>query len=155
MGPDAMILYFWMLTFKQLFSLYSIDPMDYRMPGSPVLHYLHLCSNFTLSLSLRGSLVPLHFLLLEGYHLHIWGCWYFSQKSWFQLVINPVWNFAWCTLLRSQISRVTIYNWCTPFPILNQSVWFLRRQGRWSSITISLRFISSIGLILFPILGIP
>ena len=31
-----------------------------------------------LSPSSRGSLVPLHFLPLEWYHLHFWGCWYFS-----------------------------------------------------------------------------
>ena len=31
------------------------------------------------SLSSRGSLVPLRFLQLERHHLHIWGCWYFSQ----------------------------------------------------------------------------
>ena len=41
-----------------------------------------------LSPSSKGSLVPLHFLPLGWYHLHIWGCWYFSQKSWFQLVIH-------------------------------------------------------------------
>ena len=35
----------------------------------------------------RGSSVPLHFLPLEWYHLHIWGCCYFSWQSWFQLVI--------------------------------------------------------------------
>ena len=29
--------------------------------------------------SSRGSLVPLRFLRLEWYHLHVWGCWYFSQ----------------------------------------------------------------------------
>ena len=52
MGPDAIILVFWMLTFKSPFSLSS--------PSS------------------RGSLVPPHFLPLEWY-LHIWGCWYFSQ----------------------------------------------------------------------------
>ena len=33
------------------------------------------------SLSSRGSLVPLLFLPLEWYHVHIWGCWYFSQQS--------------------------------------------------------------------------
>ena len=33
----------------------------------------------------RCSLVPLHFLPLECYHLHMWGCWSFSPKSWFQL----------------------------------------------------------------------
>ena len=49
--------------------------------------------------SSRGSLVPLHFLPLERYHLHIWGCWYFSWQSWFQLVIHSTWHFAWCTLI--------------------------------------------------------
>ena len=60
MGPDTTIFVFWMLSFKLAF--YS-----------------------PLSLSSRGSLVPLHFLPLMWYHLHIWGYWYFSQQSWFQL----------------------------------------------------------------------
>ena len=47
MGPDAMILVFWMLNFKPAFSFYS----------SP---------------SSRGSLAPLHFLPLEWYHLYTW-----------------------------------------------------------------------------------
>ena len=34
-----------------------------------------------LSLSSRGSLVTLHFLLLRWCHLHIWGYWYFSRQS--------------------------------------------------------------------------
>ena len=38
---------------------------------------------------------------LEWYHLHIWHCLYFSQQSWFQLLIHPAWHFAWCTLHRS------------------------------------------------------
>ena len=33
--------------------------------------------------SRQEALVPLCFLLLEWYHLHIWGCWYFSSQSWF------------------------------------------------------------------------
>ena len=73
MGPDAMILIFWMLSFKPGF--YS--------PLSP---------------SSRSSLVLLHFLPLEWYHLHIWGCWYFTRQSWFQLVSHPVWHVTWCTL---------------------------------------------------------
>ena len=73
MGLDAMILLFWMLSFKPAFSL---------------------CS-FTSS---RGSSVPLHFLPLEWYQLYISGCWYFSQLSWFQLVIHPAQHFTWCTL---------------------------------------------------------
>ena len=53
-------------------------------------------TEFTLSPSSRSSLVPLHFLPLEWYHLHIWGC-YFWQ-SWFQLVLYPAWHFSWHTL---------------------------------------------------------
>ena len=34
----------------------------------------------------------------EWYHLHIWGCWYFSQQSWFQPLIHPAWHFKWCAL---------------------------------------------------------
>ena len=54
-----------------------------------------------LSSSLRDSSVPLHFLPLEWYHLHVWGCGYFSQQAWFQLVIHPMQHFTWCTLNRS------------------------------------------------------
>ena len=48
--------------------------------------------------SSRGPLVPLCFLPLEWCHLHIWGCWYFSRQSWFQLVLHPAWHFAWFPL---------------------------------------------------------
>ena len=75
MGPGAMIFVFWMLSFKPPFSV----------------------SSFTLSI---GSLVPLHLLPLRWWYLHIWGYWYFSQQSWFQLVFHPAHHFAWCTLHR-------------------------------------------------------
>ena len=29
---------------------------------------------------------------------NIWGYWYFSQQSWFQLVLLPAQHFSWCTL---------------------------------------------------------
>ena len=32
---------------------------------------------------------------------HIWGYWYFSRQSWFQLVLLPAQHFSWCTLHRS------------------------------------------------------
>ena len=48
-----------------------------------------------LSLSSRGSSVSLRFLPLGWCHLHIWGYWYFSRESWFQLA---AWHFVWCTL---------------------------------------------------------
>ena len=31
-------------------------------------------------------------------HLHIWGYWYFSRQSWFQLLLHPVGHFASCAL---------------------------------------------------------
>ena len=34
---------------------------------------------------------------IRGCHLHIWGYWYFSWQSWFQLVIHLVWHFT-CSL---------------------------------------------------------
>ena len=75
-GPDAMILAFWMLSFKP----------GFHSPLSP---------------SSRGSSVPLHFVLLEWYCLHIWGYWYFFWQSWLQFKLHPAWHFAWCTLHRS------------------------------------------------------
>ena len=84
-GPDIIILYFECWVISQLF----------RSP---------------LSLSSRVSLVPLHFLLLGWCHLHIWGYWYFSWKSWFQLKLHQAQHFTWCTLHRSYISRVTVYS---------------------------------------------
>ena len=72
MGLDAMILVFWMLSFQPTFH-------------SP------------LSLSSRGSLV-LHFLPYGWCRLPIWGYWYFSQQSWFQLVLPSAQHFSWCTL---------------------------------------------------------
>ena len=58
---DARILVFWMLVSSQLFH-------------SP------------LSLSSRGSLVPLYFLPLQWYHPYIWCCWCFSCISQFTSV---------------------------------------------------------------------
>ena len=62
MGLEAIILDFWMLSFRPAFSL----------PLSPS----------------RSYWVPLCFLPLEWYNLHTWGCWYFRQP-WFQLVSHP------------------------------------------------------------------
>ena len=70
-GPEAMIFDFWMLSFKPAFSV----------------------SSFTFT---RGSLL---FAFCQGWcHLHIWGYWYFSLHSWFQLVLHPAQHFALCTL---------------------------------------------------------
>ena len=70
MGPNAMILLFWMLIFKPTFSLSSFTFIK--------RFFFAFCHN--------------------GWcHLHIWGYWYFSWQSWFHLVLHPVWHFPWCT----------------------------------------------------------
>ena len=51
-----------------------------------------------LSPSSRGSSVLFCFLPLVCCHLSVWGYWYFSWQSWFQLVLHPAQHFRWCTL---------------------------------------------------------
>ena len=68
MGLDAMILVFWMLSFKPAFLLSSL-------------------------ISSRSSLVLLHFLPKGWCYLHIWGYWYFSRQSWYQLVLHLAWDY--------------------------------------------------------------
>jgi len=107
-----------------------------------------------LSLWSRGFWVPLHFLPQGWCHLHIWGYWYFSWQSWFQLVLLPAQRFSWYKLNKQSDN---IQPWRTPFPICYQSVgpcpvltvasWpaykFLKRQIRWSGIPISFRIFHS------------
>ena len=69
-GPDSIIWVF-LIVLNQLFP----------SPPSP---------------SSRDVLVPLHFLPLEWYYLHIWDCWGFSHLSWFQLATHPAQYFPWC-----------------------------------------------------------
>ena len=85
MGLDAVIFIFWMWILSQL-------------------------SNSPLSLSSRGSLVPLCFPPQGWCHLYICGYLYFFLQPWFQLVLNPVCHFTWCTLHVSYLSRVTIHS---------------------------------------------
>ena len=72
MGWDAMILVFWILSFKPSFSLFSFI-------------FIKRLLNSSLS-------------AIRVVSLHIWGYWYFSQQSWFQLVLHPAWHFEWCNL---------------------------------------------------------
>ena len=73
MGPDAMILVFWMLSFKPTLSLSSFTFIK-RLFSSSLLSVIKWC------------------------HVHIWGCWYFSWQSWFQLELHPAQQITWCTL---------------------------------------------------------
>ena len=76
MGPDAMIFVLWMLSFKPAFSLSSFTFIK-RHFSSSSLSAIRVVSSAYLRL------------------------WYFSQKSWFQLVLLPAQRFSWCTLHRS------------------------------------------------------
>ena len=74
MGLDARILVFWMLSFKSAFSLSSFTVIKRLFSSSSLL------------------------VIRMVYHLHIWGYWYFSQQSLFQLVSHSAWHFSWSTL---------------------------------------------------------
>ena len=73
MESDTMILVFWMLSFKPTYSLFSFT----------------FIKRFFSSSSLSA---------IRGCHLHVWGYWYFSWQSWFQLVFHSAHHFPWCTL---------------------------------------------------------
>jgi len=75
MGPDAMILVFWMLSFKPGISLSSFNFIK-RILSSSLLSAFRIVSS------------------------PYWNCWCFSWKSWFQLVLHPAVPFTWCPLHR-------------------------------------------------------
>ena len=134
MGPEAMTLVFWMLSFKPTFSLSSFTFIK-RLFSSSSLSAIRVVSSTYLRLLifLPAILIPacasssLAFLLMySAYKL--------NKKS------------------------DNIQPWCTPFPIWNLSVVpcpvlivascpayrFLKRQVRWSGITISWRIFQSL-----------
>ena len=74
MSPDTMLFIFWMLSFKPSFSLSSFTFIK-RLFSSSLLSAIGVVSSGYLK-----------------FH------WYFSQQSWFQLVLHPTWDFTWCTL---------------------------------------------------------
>ena len=94
---ESFIFFFFFPLFPHLFTM----KWWAQMPGSWIFGCRVLRQLFysPLSPSSRGSLV--HFLPLGCCHLHIWGYWYFSRKSWFQFVIYPARHITWCTLHRS------------------------------------------------------
>ena len=73
MGLDAMILVSWMSS-NPTFSLSFYTFIKRLFSSSSLSAIMDVC------------------------HLHIWGYWYFSWQSWFQLVLLPAQHFSWCTL---------------------------------------------------------
>ena len=96
MGPDAMILVFWMLSFKPIFSLASFTFIK-RLFNSSLLSAIRVVSSALLRLFI------------------------FCLESWFQLVLHPAQHFTWGTLHICKQGD-NIQPWHTPFPIWNQSV---------------------------------
>ena len=129
MGLDAMIFIFWMLSFKPTFSLSSFTFIK-RLFSSSSLSVIRLVSSAYLRL-----LIFLPAILIPAYA---------SSSPAFLMMYSAY-------KLNKQDDN--IQPWCTPFPILNQSVvpclvltvasWpeyrFLKRQVRWSGIPISFR----------------
>ena len=134
MGPDAMILIFWKLSFKPMFS-YSSFTFIKRLFSSSSLSALRVVSSACLRLLI-----------------------FFLACAWSQLVFHPILCFIHPDVLMYYAYKLNkqddnIELWCTPFSIWNQFVvpcpvlnvvsWpayrFLKRQVRWSGIPISLR----------------
>ena len=133
-GPDAMILAFWMLSFKPAFSLSSFTFIK-RLFSSSSLSVIKVVSwaYMRLLIFLPAILIP--------------AC----ASS------NPAFYMMYSTHKLNKQGE-NIQPWCTPLTIWNQSVvpcsvltvasqpayWFLRRQVRWSGIPISLRILYSL-----------
>ena len=128
MGPDVMILVFWMLSFKLAFSP-SFHPIK-SLFSSPLISAIMVISSayLRLLLFLLAILIP--------------AC----DSS----------SLAFCTAYKLNRQGDNKQPWCTPFPILKKSVvpslvvtsWstyrLLRRQVWWPGIPISLRIFHSL-----------
>ena len=129
MGPDAMILVFWMLSFKPTFQLSSFIFINKLFSSSSLSAIMVVLSEYLrLMIFLPPILTPACASSSLAFHMMNSAC----------KLNKPGEN---------------IQPWCTPFRIWNQSVvprpvltvasWpayrFLRRQARWSGILISLR----------------
>ena len=98
MGADAMILVFWMLSFKPTYSLSSFTFI--KRLFSSLLSAIRVVSsaNLRLLIFLQAILIP--------------------------PVLHPAQRFSWCTLHISSISRVTIYSLELLFSIFGTSLLF-------------------------------
>ena len=137
MGPDAMILVFWMLNFQPAFTLSSLTFIK-RLFSSSSLSAVRLVSS-TQPYQLTRLLIFLPEILIPVCA---------SSSLAFHMMYSA-------NRLNKQGGNIQL--WYSPFPIWNQSVvpypvltvasWpayrFLRRQIRWSGIPISLRIFHS------------
>ena len=128
MGPDAMILVFWMLSFKPTFSLSSFTFTERLFSSS--LSAIRVVSSVYLRLLIFllailmpacASSSPAFYMIYSAYKLNKQGD---NIQSWH--TPSLIWNQS-----------------VVPCPVLNIASWpvyrFLRREVRWSGIPISLR----------------
>ena len=134
MGPDAMILVFWMLSFKPAFSLSSFTFIK-RLFSSSSLSAIRVVSSAYLRLLifLPAILIPACASSSPAYCMMYSECKLNKQSD----NIQP-----WRT-------PFPIWNWSVvPCPVLTVTCWpaykFLRRQVRWSGILISWRIFHSL-----------
>ena len=134
MGLDAMILVFWMLSFKPYFSLFSFTFIK-RLFRYSSLSAIRVVSSLYLRL-----LIFLLAILIPACD---------SSSLTFHMM---------CSAKKLNKQGDGIQAWCNPFPIWNKSIisclvltvssWpayrFLKRQVRWSGISISLRIFHSL-----------
>ena len=87
-------------TLKSLLQHHSSKASIFRRSAffTVQLSHPYMITGKTIALTRWTFVGKLMFLSLEWYYLHIWGYWYFSRQSWFQLVIHPAQHFSWCTL---------------------------------------------------------
>ena len=129
MGPDAMILVFWMLSFKSTFSLSSFTFIK-RLFSSSSLSAIRVVSSAYLRLLIflpavlipaNASSSPAFLKLYSAYKLNKQGD---NIQPW--RTPFPIWNQS-----------------VVPFPVLTVASWpayrFLKRQVRWPGIPISFR----------------
>ena len=134
MRPDAMILVFWMLSFKPAFSLYSFTFIK-RLFSSSLLSAIKVVSSVYLRLLIfllailipaRASPSPAVHMMYSAYKLNKQGD---NIQPWHTPF--PVWNQS-----------------LVPCPVLTVASWpasrFLKRHVRWSGIPISLRIFQSL-----------
>ena len=131
MGPDAMILVFWILSFKPTFPLSSFTFIK-RLLSSSSLSAIRVVSSAYLRLLIflltiltlaYASSSPGFLMMYTAYKLNNQGDYIQSWRTRF-----PVWNQS-----------------VVPCPVLTVASWpayrFLRRQVRWSGIPISWRIL--------------
>ena len=144
MGPDAMILVFWLLSFKPAFSLSSLAFIKklfsfFSLPAIRVVSSACL----KLLIFLSTILILAFSSSSPAFHMMYFACNLNKQGEKIQTSCAPfpIWNQS-----------------IVPYPVLAADSWpahrFLRRQVRWSGIPFSLRIFHSLLLSLVKCFGI-